>query len=79
MAVAFKNFNSTMVRLKERWGGDHACRRTFQFHYGTIKRGRGFIPGRVDIEFQFHYGTIKRGSQRLCARFFCISIPLWYD
>ena len=50
-----------MVRLKE-----YSRKRpkeavfTFQFHYGTIKRGSSPYWITVYAKFQFHYGTIKR-------------------
>ncbi len=70
-----------MVRLK---GGQlietRGLGRTFQFHYGTIKRKfRIKSSGRLSA-FQFHYGTIKRITPRLdYSQGNKISIPLWYD
>ena len=38
MAIVLRNFNSTMVRLKEEASLRFLLFFEFQFHYGTIKR-----------------------------------------
>ena len=58
-----KNFNSTMVRLKESLTRHpYVAWQTFQFHYGTIKRLRRCSWRTAGSGFQFHYGTIKSSS-----------------
>ena len=59
-AVTLRNFNSNMVRLKEK----HHRRpkralHKFQFQYGAIKSIFNLLGLKRNHEFQFQYGAIK--------------------
>ena len=59
-------FNSTLVRLKERYDRTLFHQMPlFQFHSGSIKSG-GSSPALqiARMWFQFHSGSIKSGSKR---------------
>ena len=59
------NFNSTMVRLKDKTGHTRMSPWIFQFHYGSIKGKELVCPHVYQVLFQFHYGSIKgRGNNR---------------
>ena len=47
--TGLSHFNSTMVRLKVSYLAGRKDKRKFQFHYGTIKRVRGWSEARRDI------------------------------
>ena len=66
-------FNSTMVRLKDRYCIWRQHQALFQFHYGTIKRSRDIEWSYSNYLFQFHYGTIKRVrniTEKVCFFYF---------
>ena len=73
------NFNSSMVRLKDRSINAMIDFCKFQFQYGTIKRSKGPNKLRAIFQFQFQYGTIKRASLFKEKDGSLISIPVWYD
>ena len=75
-----RNFNSTMVRLKD-WlkDGLGTNPQIFQFHYGSIKRLTWLVISLVSLVFQFHYGSIKSESMIFKIVNNHISIPLWFD
>ena len=59
------NFNSIMVRLKDRKALRHFfITELFQFHYGTIKSTAYCLAAYCLLPFQFHYGTIKSSSNK---------------
>ena len=60
-------FNSTMVRLKDRYIMGEKVDVEFQFHYGTIKSISKYNTSSPQQMFQFHYGTIKRSIYRYKA------------
>ena len=55
-------FNSTMVRLKDRYGTGTAHRGEFQFHYGTIKRKKETLLHKTEGYFN---STMVRLKVRL--------------
>ncbi len=60
-----KNFNSTMVRLKDSSVAAVACSVTiFQFHYGSIKRG-GMPPFITFIKDDFNSTMVRLKAKNL--------------
>ena len=75
-----RNFNSTMVRLKEDLKELRKCKKVFQFHNGTIK-SLHFIRANIRSIFDFNSTMVrlKEKGKKAPAVINIISIPQWYD